>query len=187
MNSNLQKIAESLQMTKTHEIKSQFFEIKGNLVKCDRQIIQMSNITMITITDFAKVQFQYWTILVGLLGLYILKENFLENLLFGIMLLAVPVVAFIIWKKQTDQWEKRKKLNFVLNSGNTYTMVFSDLEFLDRVVAVFTNILASTNHNQNIYFDMQNSDMRVIQGNMTQNNIHDNQFANQSSAVRNNF
>ena len=29
--------------------------------------------------------------------------------------------------------------------------------------------------------------MRMIQGNMTQNNIHDNQFANQSSAVRNDF
>lgn len=174
-------------MTKTNEIKSQFLEIKGNLVKCDRQIIQMSNITMITITDFEKIPCPYWTIIFGLLGLYAWSDDFLNNLLSGIILLAIPVVAFYFWKKKVDHWEQRKKLNFVLNCGVTYTIVFSDLEFLDRVVAVFTNILASTNHNQNIYIDMQNSDMRMIQGNMTQNNIHDNQFANQSSAVRNDF
>ena len=172
----------SLKMADNKIINSEFLEIKGNLVKCNRTIIQMSNISMLTTTDFAKVPFPIWTIFIGLLGLYCMIQGEMSAFLLGILLVAVPVLAIWFWKEKMNRVEQTKKLNFVLNCGTTYTIIFKDLEFLNKVVSVFTNILADSDKNQNIYFDIKNGDMKIIEGNYTENDIHHNQFMDNSSA-----
>lgn len=173
----------SLKMADNNIIKSDFLEIKGNLVRCNRTIIQMSNISMLTTTDFAKVPFPIWSIFIGLLGLFcMIQGEEVSAFLLGILLVAVPVLAIWFWKEKMNRVEQTKKLNFVLNCGTTYTIIFNDLVFLNKVVSVFTNILVDSDKSQNIYFDIEKGDMKIIEGNYAENEIHHNKFMDNSSA-----
>lgn len=184
MRNNLSKMGE------TNEINTEFLEIQGNLVKFDRRIIQMSNISMLTTTNFPKIPFPIWSIFVGfggicclILGILLCNvsstiSRILSCVLLGVLMIEVPIFAIWFWKKKKKRFEHLRKFNFYLNCGITYTIIFHDLDFLNEVITTFTNILADTDKSQNIYFDIKNSDMKII------NDNHDNLFTGNSSVNR---
>lgn len=172
----------------TNEINSNFIEIRGNLVRLHKIIIQMSNISMMKITNFPKVPFPLWSILIGLAGICCLLFGMLSDnlpciitgVLSGILITEVPVFAIWFWKRKKKRLEHMRKLNFIMNCGITQTMIFSDLDFLGEVVKVFTNILAESDTSQNIYFDITKSDMIIKNNNY---DIHDIDVNDNSSVI----
>lgn len=65
-------------------------------------------------------------------------------------------MAFLMvqYKKKTREF---KKLNFVLNSGMTFTLIFNDKLFLSHVVDILTSLLESSERNMNITFDIKDN------------------------------
>lgn len=165
----------------TRRIETNFLEIRGNLVRCENTVIQMSNISMITTTDSEKIPFPTWSFIFVVFGIILLFSKYI----IGLLLVVIFGCITADWVKNMQKLEHIKKLKFLLNSGITYTIVFNDLVFLDKVVNVFIDILAQPEHNQNIYFDIKDNSMKIINGDPTINNIHDNSFLGQSSAVKN--
>lgn len=65
-------------------------------------------------------------------------------------------MAFLMVQYKKKQ-ESLKKLNFVLNSGMTFTLIFNDKLFLSHVVDILTSLLESSERNMNITFDIKDN------------------------------
>lgn len=144
-------------------IETDILNVRGNLISWKDTFIQISSISMISTTDVDKNSFPILSIVMGLIGLFVMKTS----VLIGLLLLAFCGLWIYKWYSDTEHLKKLKKLNIVLNSGGTYTLVFNDKLFLDQVVSILENILSTSDKNSNITF-----------------NIKDNTFEGNSSVIK---
>lgn len=134
-------------------IETDILNVKGNLISWKDTFIQISSISMISTADVAKTPFPIWSILLGLVGIFLIKAS----TLFGLLLLIICGIWIYTWYKESERLNKLKKLNIVLNSGGTYTLVFNDKHFLDQVVSILENILSTSDKSSNITFNIKNN------------------------------
>lgn len=144
-------------------IETDILNVRGNLISWKDTFIQISSISMISTTDVDKNSFPILSIVMGLIGLFVMKTS----VLIGLLLLAFCGLWIYKWYSDTERLKKLKKLNIILNSGGTYTLVFNDKLFLDQVISILENILSTSDKNSNITF-----------------NIKDNTFEGNSSVIK---
>ena len=97
--------------------------------------------------------FPILSIVLGLAGLCIIESS----ILIALLLVIVSALWIYGWYKDTERLNKIKKLNIVLNSGGTYTLVFYDKVFLEQVVSILKEILSTSDKNSNITFNIKNN------------------------------
>lgn len=142
---------EKLSSKKT--IETDILNVRGNLISWKDTFVQISNISMISTTDVDKNSFPLLAIVMGLIGLFFIKISILA----GLLLLAFSGLWIYKWYNETERLNKLKKLNIVLNSGGTYTLIFNDKHFLNQVVSILENILSTSDKSSNITFNIKNN------------------------------
>ena len=135
------------------EIETEYLKIKGNLISWENTIIQISNIAMISTTDLNKAPFPIWVLAIILVGV-ICSESIIA---FSVILWLIAGIWLFLWYNTRKKQESLKKLNFVLNSGMTFTLIFNDKLFLSHVVDILTSLLESSERNMNITFDIKDN------------------------------
>ena len=142
------------QNTKT--IETDFLNVKGNLISWQDTIIQISNITLIS-TSIDKQPFP-WLSIVFLLGSFAFM-NVSSVVGYGLLIIAIAMIA--LWYKKSQKLKSQKKLNFMLNSGGIFTLVFHDKKFLDEVLEVLTEILTTSSRKE--YYTINNKNNTIQQ------------------------
>ena len=138
---------------KISTINTDFLKVKGDLICWENTMIQISNISMITTTEVAGLPFPVLSLLIICAGFAVASES-----------IGVAMVCWIIsagwimyWYKQCQERSSIKKLNFILNSGGMYTLIFNDKNFLNQVSSVLLEILVNKNRKANITFNIKNN------------------------------
>lgn len=116
-------------------------------------MIQISNISMITTTDVAGLPFPFFSLLIICAGLIFASES----IIIAILCWIISGAWIMYWYKQCQDRSRIKKLNFILNSGGMYTLIFNDKNFLNEVSSVLLGILVSKDRKANITFNIKNN------------------------------
>ncbi len=140
-------------LVKKKTIDTDFLKIKGNLVSWRDTIIQISNITMISTTDLTLLAFPLWSIVIIIVGIF----GFELSTFFGFIAILMGIISIIIWSSKNQDLKSKKKLNFMLNSGQIFSLIFNDRYFLEKVVTVLTEVLEADIHDSNITFNIKNN------------------------------
>lgn len=162
---------------KEKTIRTDSFSVKGNLISWENTIIQISNISMIS-TTANTCPFPLISAVFALVGICLL--GYVASL--GWILLILGALGLLRWFLKLQKLKSIKNLNFLLNSGGVFTLVFHDKAFLDNVVDVLTDILKTSSRNS--YYTFNIKDNRMINCNNNNNNVN---CGNTESSVVNNI
>lgn len=80
-----------------------------------------------------------------------------SNKVIGISLILLGGIWIAWWYKQNQQRKEYKMLNFLLNSGDKFSLVFYDQEFLKKVTTVLRDILAENRKDAKVTFNIKDS------------------------------
>lgn len=128
--------------------------IQGHLLRWEGVIIQISNISLITSTNLNPPVFPIWAAIAVLAGISLLDPIWYV----GLIAMAVGVYSIYSWYSEYEEVKSHKYLNILLNSGFTYSILFSNEAFLDEVMHVFANIFEDgAKSSTNYYIDIKNS------------------------------
>lgn len=74
-----------------------------------------------------------------------------------------------LWYKKSQKLKSQKKLNFMLNSGGIFTLVFHDKKFLDEVLEVLTEILTTSSRKEYYTINIKNNTIQQNCNNKIEN------------------
>ena len=135
-------------------IKTENLLIQGRMVKWNGSLIQLENVSLITISNYNTPNFPNWLFWSCLAGFALLTTPLA---FLGIIVLVACGFPVYQWVKKHDEALKKKFLNFHLNSGKVFSIMFDDETFLKEVYCILENIISSGNEKQNIYVDIRDS------------------------------
>lgn len=147
-------IQSSLQTNKkAKQVNTPSFSIVGHLLRWEDTIIQIDNISMISIASFQQAPFPRWSIVLILVGLLLIRYSIFVALL----CLAGGGLLIWFWNIDVQKTQNYKYLNIQLNSGRVFSLLFESDMFLKQVLDVFANIFEDDNlAGKNIYIDIKN-------------------------------
>ncbi|OUP74627.1 hypothetical protein B5F08_11920 [Anaeromassilibacillus sp. An172] len=157
-----------------NSIETPFLTVKGNLICWQNTIIQISNISSISKDSMNIKPFPSLSLIVALAGWILISVN---SVPVGVCLLAIGIGWFATWLCDVYQKSKLKKLVFVMNSGEKYTIIFGSLLFLEEVLKILTELLAFKNESSNIVFNIKDNKIDTM--------ICDNEFHDDSTVIKN--
>ena len=137
--------------SKEKTVETKNLRIQGHLLSWKGSVIQISNISLITTSDVRTAPFPLWAGVIILVGIALLREVWYV----GLILFAISGTAIYFWYSSVQEAKTHKYLNILLNSGQTYSIMFQDEKFLKEVLRVFANIFeegsaGNVNYNINI-------------------------------------
>ncbi len=145
----------------TKRIETGQFTVEGNIVCWKDTIIPINNVSMISISKLAPPVFPKNMMILLIVGLLFLSESdFFDVWIFklvGILFVFFGGWAIYKWAMETARVTNLKSLNFVLNSGSTYSLVFENVEFLKDVHQRLAQIIAKAAYNEYYNFDITNN------------------------------
>lgn len=136
-------------------IETSELRLRGHLLTWKGIAIQISNISMMHISDVQTLKLPIWVLAILVLGVICV---FIQ-LIAGLILIIVGGVFLYLWTKDVGERRKHKYLKIMLNSGRTYSIHFKDKDFLEEVFNTLENVFESgpnLNNTNNITFDMEN-------------------------------
>ena len=147
-------IQSSLQTNKkAKQVNTPSFSIVGHLLRWEDTIIQIDNISMISIASFQQAPFPLWSIVLILVCLLLIRYSIFVALL----CLAGGGLLIWFWNIDVQKTQNYKYLNIQLNSGRVFSLLFESDMFLKQVLDVFANIFEDDNlAGKNIYIDIKN-------------------------------
>lgn len=161
-------IADILKRTsrKNREIQTEYLKVHGNCMEFGETVIQLSNISLLSIENIAPTAFPIWGALVALVGLLLLSLKATMAVVLGLILIVGGAASIYLWYNQRKKDEQRKKLVIAPNSGHIFTIVFDDQAFLEKVIGVLKDVIANPGHWGDVIV-----------------NIKDNTFSGNASAI----
>ena len=125
--------------------------IEGHLLKWDNVTIQISNISSVTAWEI-KSRFPMIVIILAIIGAVFLYTGssqygyryspdsgiMILSGIGGVLVIAAAVCLFVWWMDGP-----KKYLNICMNSGITYSILFQDKYFMEKVLQVFAAIFKS--------------------------------------------
>lgn len=139
-------------------IETNELQIRGHLLRWKDVVIQISNISLISVGNYPRPPFPMWTIAVILIGIIAWPLS----ILIGAIVLAVGIAGMSIWYE--SWWPKKdyKFLHLYLNSGQSFSFMFEEESFLRKVLDVFANIFEDVekNINNSVTIDIKNCSVR---------------------------
>ena len=121
---------------KEKQIKTQSLSIVGHLLRWEDVVIQISNISLISTSDFQQTMFPVWVIFLMVAGIVLLPFMWWA----GLLCLALSIFVIWTWYNEIKKTKKYKYLNIQLNSGRMFSLLFESKEFLNQVLDIFANI-----------------------------------------------
>ena len=155
---------------KSKVVETRELSIRGHLLRWSDTVIQISNISMVSTAEVPAPRFGgllFLAVLSGISGICLLAIN--SRLYYpdesiqaiGIAGIVASVLLALIWGSTTGNKRDKVYLNLALNSGNVYSFLFTDKEFMRQVLQVFANIFESgTTSETNININTQVGEIR---------------------------
>lgn len=157
-------------------IDTDYLKIYGNCLEFKDTSIQLSNVSLFSTADIAPSPFPMFSILVVLVGFFLLEHS----TLFAILLIAGGGWIYY-WYYQCQKTKALKKLMIVTNSGNIFAIVFNDQPFLSQVVEVLNAVLSDPVSHANITVGVKGNAFMDVSGNTFQDSAsvvqHMNEFS----------
>lgn len=133
-------------------INTEFLSINGNAMLCNDLLIQISNISLISISPVALSDFPWKFLIVLALGLYLFRTLILAVLIIG----AIIILVLYFWHSKNEEYKQQAILTIQLDSGYEWCIRFEDKEFLKHVFDVLKNVIEDDNNKQ-VYINIKNS------------------------------
>lgn len=113
--------------------------------------IQVSNISFFSTSEIERPNINLLSFGLGLcaIGFVFFISGFATSfwlILLGLALFAVGFITIKAWRNETKTAKISRRLTIVTNSGNSYSIVFRNQEFLKEVVSVMTDIIRDPEH-----------------------------------------
>ncbi len=133
------------------------FKIEKNIITFTDSMIQISNISQVSISPVPKKRFNLWSIVLMACGLF-LAQTYGELEYLGLGILGVGVGYIIFYFYEYYDGVNDKYLNIYLNSGKVYSMICRNTNFMTQVMEVMEYCI--NNHSaQIVQIDFQNCKM----------------------------
>lgn len=133
-------------------IETSSLRITGHLLQWEDVAIQISNISIISTANIQLPRFPVWAVIAAVIGLALVDVLKMVSLL----VLALACVVIYFWYSETEKKKKLKALTISLNSGEIFSIIFTDAAFLKRVLSVFSNIFEEGPTHATYVVDIQN-------------------------------
>lgn len=124
-------------MEKVKSIETSRLVIKGNIIKWPGTMIQLSNISCISISALALRPFPFLSILLELIGIGLVKISFAA----AFIVILAGLTWIFLWYKKNKEIKESTNLNIMMNSGKILQIVFKDTVFLNRVLNVLEAVI----------------------------------------------
>lgn len=118
-------------------IKTEELNITGNIMTWQGTMIQLANVSYITSTALALMDFPWAAVGLIVFGLAVWKLSGLITLL----LVAAGCVWIYYWYQENEKRKKSIILTIVMNSGSKLQFLFNDKAFLGKVMDVLEKII----------------------------------------------
>ena len=140
-------------------IRTDYLTIEGNMLKWSDTIIQISNISILSTSNVAKIPFPMINILfivVGVAAIIIGEIGIGEiGVAVGIALLVIALIWILSWYDKKTTIAEMQILSISMNSGINYMIVFNNKAFLKKVMNLFARLLSETEHKENITINIK--------------------------------
>lgn len=135
-------------------IETEELQIRGHLLRWKDVVIQISNISQISVGNYPRPPFPLWTIAAILIGAFFWPHNIFIGAIGLLLGISVIAVWYDSWWSQKDY----KFLHLYLNSGTSFSFLFKEESFLRKVLDVFANIFEDVekNVNNSVTIDIKN-------------------------------
>ncbi len=137
------------------EINTDSLKIHGNCMEFENTIIQLSNISLISNNSINLTKFPTWSIVAIIVGLLFLTLKSKPMILLGLVAIALGAFAIYLWYQQVEREKRIKKLVIATNSGQTFSIIFDNSEFLETVIRVLKEIIANPGHLSDVNFNIK--------------------------------
>jgi hypothetical protein len=130
------------------------FRIEKNIIAFNDTMLQISNISHISVEPIPPSDFNLWSIvvlIVGVLGLFQTFQVF--RILGGFFVLMGGI--YLIWYAFINSNSKERYLYIYMCSGNTFTICCENTKFLKKVMKVIEYCI-NNQHSTNIKIDFDN-------------------------------
>lgn len=136
---------------KSKEIRTSFLTIKGNIIECNNMIIQISNVSSFEAINAPSEPFPLWSIVAILIGLAI----FSISALFSIIIIIIAAITIFKWYIKNEESKKHRYLFITLNSCEVIRILFTDLDFLQKVLDCIKEILINPDSRLEYHINIQ--------------------------------
>lgn len=124
-------------MEKEKSIETKQLMIKGNIMSWEEMMIQLSNVSCVSVSELNTIQFPLLALVFVIVGIALIQA---EPTL-GIAGLGVGLGWIVWWANANEKRKSSKKLNILVNSGHTFQIVFSDRNFLKKILEILEVII----------------------------------------------
>lgn len=139
------------------EIDTDSFKIYGNCLEVKDTVIQLSNVSLVANNPLARTKFPLWTLVTLILGFACLFVRNGTVIVLGLALLFTGGAIICVWFFQTEREKQLKKLVIATNSGQTFSILFEQGEFLDKVIGTLKEIIAHPGHHSDVIINIKDN------------------------------
>ena len=142
----------------THrEIETESLKIHGNCMEFNDTVIQLNNISLLSTQDVTPTKLPTWVLIVALAGLAVMLLRVSELLWLGLIMVLIAGVFLYLWYKEAQRLKELKRLVIITNSCNSFTIVFQDRPFLEKVIQVLKEVIAKPGHLSDVTINVKNN------------------------------
>lgn len=147
------------------KINTNNFKIENNIISFSNSLIQVSNISQVSIAPIPKKRFNFLSVLALVIGVLLVQTYSESQQYIGTICISgsIAYMLYYIYINTTEE----KYLQIFLNSGNIYYIVCRDTQFLDRVLQVIEYCI-NNHYSQTVTIDFNNC--RVLNSPITVGN-----------------
>lgn len=135
INKNTKIIEGPKNMNKEKIISTSNFKIENNIISFNDVLLQISNISSVSVEPVAKKKFEPWFIVIFFLGIFGAMQPDEDIKGFGIVFVVISV-AYICWLLIENYGKNEKYLYISLNSGFLYYIICENERFLQSVMEI---------------------------------------------------
>lgn len=141
--------------SKNREINTDTLKIHGNCMEFLDTVIQLSNISLISTNSIVPTSFPMWSIALIAAGLICLLLKAAPIVVLGLFLIVGGGYVICLWYRRVQDEKELKKLVIATNSGQTFSILFYNGEFLETVIQVLKEIIANPGHLSDVNFNIK--------------------------------
>ena len=117
-------------------IETDGFLIQGHLLRWEDVVIQIRNISMVSARAVPTPKFPIWALVTALVGFWL----FSVNTTLALIVCFIGIGAIALWSARYNKVKEQSCLHILLNSGYTFSLIAQDVDFIKKILEVFTNI-----------------------------------------------
>ena len=147
----------------THErkVETKNLYIKDNIIRWSDTVLQISNVSMISTANVRGKPFPILAAVLVLLGVVIgsiaNQWGSSGSSGMGILITTGGIVWIVVWAIQNENAKTITALNISMNSGDVFTVIFHDKQFLQEVISRMTNLINKPAEERNLTINIKDN------------------------------